>query len=170
MALWAHPLDMQARSGHAEPLFTRVKRLSTRGGFGRRGAGCREYRHLERACEYVLFLVGLSEQVAAQELKTLIEDLRTQDERSPAEREGLLRWAEHWKDDFDADAKACEILVDGMARFTRHVKARGASPRTMSGIYRDLNAAGFLVMAALTQVPGLGRKKAARIRELVSQS
>lgn len=46
MALWAHPLDMQARSGHSESLFTPVKRLKTRGGFGRNGTGCREYRHL----------------------------------------------------------------------------------------------------------------------------
>lgn len=33
-----------------------------------------------------------------------------------------------------------------MARFTVHLKARGTSPRTMSGVYRDLNAAGCLVM------------------------
>jgi len=45
--------------------------------------------------EPALFLVGLSEEVAAQELKALIEDLRTQDVLSPAEREGLLRWAEN---------------------------------------------------------------------------
>lgn len=146
MALWAHPLDMRARSGRAEQLFTPVKRLRTRGGFGRNGTGCREYRHLARACEHVLMLVGLSEETAAQALKALVEDLRAQEELSPAEREGLLRWGANWRDDFNADEKACEILVDAMARFTMHLKARGASPRTMSGVYGDLNAAGFLVM------------------------
>lgn len=146
VALWAHPLDMQARSGHAESLFTPVKRLRTRGGFGRSGTGCSEHRHLERACEHMLLLVGLSEEVAAQELKALVEDLRSPKELLPAERERLLGWCGNWRDDFSADTRACEILVDAMARFTMHLKARGTSPRTMSGVYRDLNAAGFLVM------------------------
>jgi hypothetical protein len=146
VALWAHPLDMQARSGRAETLFTPVKRLSTRGGFGRSGTACIEYRHLDRACEHVLLLVDLSEDLGAEELKELVEGLRTQVELSPAEREGLLGWCENWRDDFNADPRACEILVHAMARFTMHLKARGTSPRTMSGIYGDLNAAGFLVM------------------------
>ena len=38
LLLWAHPLDMQARSGFSEPLFTPVKNLETRGGFGRTGS------------------------------------------------------------------------------------------------------------------------------------
>jgi len=146
VALWAHPLDMQARSGHSESLFTPVKRLRTRGGFGRSGTACSEYRHLERTCRHVLLLVGLSEEVAAQELKALVDDLRSPEELSPAEREGMLGWCGNWRDDFNADARACEILVDAMARFTMHLKARGTSPRTMSGMYGDLNAAGFLVM------------------------
>ena len=91
-------------------------------------------------------LVDLSEEVAAQELKVLVEDLRSSEEQPPAEREGLLGWCGNWRDDFNADARACKILVDAMARFTMHLKARGASPRTMSGVYGDLNAAGFLVM------------------------
>jgi len=140
VALWAHPLDMQARSGHLESLFTPVKRLRTRGGFGRNGTGCSEHRHLARACEYVLLLVDLSEEVAAQELKALVEDLRSPEELSPAEREGMLGWCGNWQGAFDADARACEILVDAMARFTMRLKARGASPRTMSGVYSDLNA------------------------------
>ena len=148
MALWAHPLDMQARSGHAESLFTPVKRLRTRGGFGRRGTGCNEYRHLERACEHVLLLVDLSETVAAQELRKLVAELRSPEELSPAEREGLLGWCDNWRDDFNADAGACEVLVDAMARFTMHLRARGSSPRTMSGVYGDLKAAGSLVMCS----------------------
>ncbi len=146
VALWAHPLDMQARSGRAEPRFKPVKRLKTRGGFGRNGTGCSEYRHLDRACEHVLLLVDVSEEVAAQALKALVENLRSSEELSPAEREELLGWCGGWRHDFDADPRACEILVDAMARFTTRLKARGASPRTMSGVYGDLNAAGFLMM------------------------
>lgn len=146
VALWAHPLDMQARSGRTESLFTPVKRLKTRGGFGRNGTGCSEYRHLDRACEHVLLLVELSEEVAAEELKALVEDLRSSEALSPAEREGLLGWCGGWRHDFDADAMACEVLVDAMARFTTHLKARGTSPRTMAGVYGDLNAAGLLMM------------------------
>lgn len=146
VALWAHPLEMQARSGRSERLFTPVKRLTTHGGFGRTGCGCSEYRHLARACEHVLLLVDVSEEDAAQDLKELVEDLRSMEELSPAEREGLLGWCASWRDDFGADAKACRILVDAMARFTMHLKAKGASPRSISGLRDDLNAAGLLVM------------------------
>src|SRR5207344_2597268 len=57
LLLWAHPEDMQARSGRDEPLFTPVPRLKIRGGFGRNGTGCREFRHLRRACGEALLLV-----------------------------------------------------------------------------------------------------------------
>jgi len=59
LLLWAHPEDMQARSGRNEPLFTPVPRLKIRGGFGRNGTGCCEFRHLDRACGESL-LVDLS--------------------------------------------------------------------------------------------------------------
>lgn len=146
VALWAHPLEMQARSGRAYALFTPVKRLITHGGFGRRGTGCREYRHLNRACEHVLLLVDLSEAQAAQDLKELVGDLRTQAQLSPAEQEGLVGWCDNWRADFRADGRACEILVDSMARFLMHLKAGGASPRRSSVVRTDLNAAGLLVM------------------------
>jgi len=79
---------MQARSGRTEPLFTPVPRLTTHRGFGRTGSGCREYRHVARACEYVLLLDGLSVDDATQELRELIEDLRAEDDDdlSPAKR------------------------------------------------------------------------------------
>ena len=94
----------------------------------------------------MLLLVDLTEDVAAQELKELVEDLRAQGELAPAEREGLLGWCDNWRDDFNADARACKILVDAMARFMMHLKARGTSPRTLSRVRGDLNAAGFIVM------------------------
>jgi len=54
LLLWAHPEDMQARFGHEENLFTPVPRLKLRGGFGRNGTGCREFRIIDRACEQEL--------------------------------------------------------------------------------------------------------------------
>jgi len=137
---------MQARSGRAEPLFKPVKGRKTRGGFGRNGIACREFRHLRRACPNVLSLVGLPEEEAGELLREALEDLRSPKALSPAEAEGLLGWCDDWRHDFSANAKACTILVDAMARFTMQLKAQGTSPRTMSGVYGDLNAAGFLVM------------------------
>ena len=40
---------------------------------------------------------------------------------------------------------SAEVLVDAMARHTLELKARGVSPRTLSGVYTDLDAAGMLV-------------------------
>lgn len=133
MALWAHPLDMQARSHHSESLFTPVKRLRTRGGFGRSGTGCSEHRHLERACERVVLLVGLSEEIAAQELKALVEDLRSPEELLPAEREGLLGWCGNWRDDFNADATACEIPLPVPSRATDVRRRHGALHDALEG-------------------------------------
>lgn len=146
VALWVHPLELRKRSGRAEMQFTPSRKLRSRGGFGRTGTACREYRHLERACGDVLLLNGLSEEAAALELQELIEDLRTPRDLSPAQQEGLDNWVQDWKTDFNADLEACRILVDAMARFTMTLKARGASPRRMAAVYNDLNYGGFLVM------------------------
>lgn len=54
LLLWAHPLDMQAWSGHSEPLFTPSPRIKTKGGFGRNGTGCRELRRLDNVADEVL--------------------------------------------------------------------------------------------------------------------
>ena len=55
------------------------------------------------------------------------------------------RWIEPWKQDVNADPKAARVLVDAMARYTLQLKEKGTSPRTLSGIYSDLDAAGMLV-------------------------
>jgi hypothetical protein len=146
VALWAHPLDMQDRSGHTTPLFTSVARLATHGGFGRTGTGCREFRKLGRACDHVLLLNGLSLEEAVVELQDLLEDLRLPEPDDPAVREGIDGWAEAWIKEHGADAKAAHILVDAMARYTLHLKESGASPRKMSAMYSDLDAAAMLVM------------------------
>ena len=41
---------------------------------------------------------------------------------------------------------ATETILDAMARFLIHLRDRGVSPRTLSGIAHDLNAAGLLIM------------------------
>ena len=69
LLLWAHPLDMQARSGHVEPLFAPSRRIKTRGGFGRNGTRYLEFRSLDRAADEVLLLVGSSFDEVKRELK-----------------------------------------------------------------------------------------------------
>jgi len=144
--LWAHPLDMQTRSGYSEPLFTPVGRLRTRGGFGRNGTGCREFRRLDRGSDETLILVDLPFEEAAEDLKECLISIRQESSEPPAVREGLRGWVNAWQDDFGAHKKAAEIIVDAMARYTIYLKSQGASPHKMSGVYNDLNAAGILVM------------------------
>lgn len=143
--LWAHPLEMQKRSGHTESLFTPVGRLKTRGGFGRNGTACREFRRLDRACPETLLLVGTPLDKAVQELRELIKAIRKEADLSPAEREGLVSWIDQWRDDYDADIEAARILVDAMARYTLHLRHKGTAPRALNKIYPDLQAAGMLV-------------------------
>jgi len=144
IGLWGHPEEMQARSGRAHPLFTPVTRLKS--GFGRQGTACPEYRMLARKCEYTLLLVGMSEEESVKELRDAIEETRDQEDRSPAEVVGIDDWADYWHNGLGGSAKACEILVDAMARFVIHLRERGTSPRMISGMLSDLNAAGILVV------------------------
>jgi hypothetical protein len=146
LLLWAHPLDMQARSGYLEPLFTPVKNLKTRGGFGRNGSRCREFRRLDRACHDTLMLVDVTLEEAAEALKDYILWVRRTNSDPPPVREGLMTWVEDWQQDFNANRQAAAIIVDAMARYTLHLKSQGVSPRKLSGVYDDLNAAGMLVM------------------------
>lgn len=146
LLLWAHPEEMQARSGHEEPLFTPVPRLKIRGGFGRRGTGCREFRRLDQACGNTLLLVGLPLEAAAQVVKACIAELREHNEKSPAEQEGLAGWEDDWRQNHDGNPRVSRVIIDAMARYLTYLRARGTSPRIMSGVYSDLNAAGHLVL------------------------
>lgn len=146
LLLWAHPLDMQARSGHSEPLFTPVKNLETQGGFGRTGSRCREFRRLNRACHETLMLGGVPLGEAAAHLQDYILWIGRQHSKPPAVREGLITWVKDWQQDFGANRPAAEIVVDAMAQYTLHLKSQGASPRRLSEVYDDLNSAGMLVM------------------------
>lgn len=146
LLLWAHPQDMQARSGRDEPLFTPVPRLKSRGGFGRNGTGCREFRHLDRACGETLLLVDLPLDEAAEAVRACIAVIRKEDDATPAEREGLSRWVDDWRQDHSASSRVTKVIVDAMARYLAHLRATGTSPRTLSGVCSDLNAAGHLVL------------------------
>jgi hypothetical protein len=145
LLLWAHPEDMQARSGRDERLFTPVPRLKIRGGFGRNGIGCREFRHLNRACGNTLILVDLPLEDAAEVVQDAIAEIREESESSPAEREGLVSWVEDWRSDHNASVRVSKVIVDAMARYLSHLRAHGNSPRTLSFVRSDLNAAGHLV-------------------------
>ena len=148
IALWAHPLDMQTRSGRTEPLFTPDPRLKTRGGFGLRGTRCPEFKRLDRGCQSDApvgwpLRCGSTRPVEADD-----RGVACAEDMGPAtEREGLMSWARYWQFDLDADKEATETLVDAMACYTWHLKSQGASPRAMSAKYADLNALGYLVLA-----------------------
>ncbi len=147
LLLWAHPLDMQARSGHLEPLFTPSPRIKTKGGFGRNGTGCREFRRLYNAADEVLLLPGSSFDEAVDDLESYIADIREEALEPPVVRAGLSDWVNDWYEDYDISKDIIKIIVDAMARYILYLRSKGKSPRTLSGVYSDLQAAGMLVMS-----------------------
>ena len=147
LLLWAHPLDMQARSGHSEPLFTPSPRIKTKGGFGRNGTGCREFRRLGNAADEVLILVGSSFDEAVDELQDYIVSIQTEGSDTPIVRAGLSSLVDDWHRDYDISKDIINIIVDAMARYILYLRSEGKSPRTLSGVYSDLEAAGMLVIS-----------------------
>jgi len=164
LLLWAHPLDMQTRSGHSEPLFTPSPRIKTRGGFGRNGTGCREFRSLDRAADEVLIFVDSSFDEAVDDLQNYIVSIREESLKSPIIRAGLSDWVDEWRQSYDISKNTANIIVDAMARYLLHLRSEGKSPRTLSGVYSDLQAAGMLVI--MYDYPK--GKKAAEVLELFS--
>lgn len=146
LLLWAHPLEMQERSGHSEPLFTPSRRIKSKEGFGRYGTGCLEFRSLERGSDEVLMLVGRSFDEAVHDLEHRIVAIREESTESPVIRAGLSDWAEDWQQSYDIEKDIVEIIVDAMARYVLHLRSEGKSQRTLSGVYSDLQAAGLLVL------------------------
>jgi hypothetical protein len=155
VALWAHPLEMQERSGRDVQVCTPVKGLKTQGGFGREGTRCREFKRLDRSCDGVLMLGGVSFEESVKALVEFFEELATEVTAAPTEREGLGRWVQIYREDHHANKAAAEIFVDAVARYSIHLKELGRSPRSLSGIFSDLQAAGHLVFMYDTT---LGRK------------
>ena len=146
LLLWAHPLDMQARSGHSERLFTPSTRIKTRAGFGRNGIGCLEFRSLDRASDEVLMLVNRSFDEAVRDLQDRIVNIREESVELPIVRSGLSDWAEEWQQGYGIDKHIANIIVETMARYLFHLRSEGKSQRTLSGVYSDLQAAGILVI------------------------
>lgn len=146
LLLWAHPLDMQARSEHSKPLFTPSCRIKTRGGFGRNGTGSLEFRSLDRAANEVLLLVNRSFDEAVRYLQHRIVRIREESIESPIIRSGLSAWADEWMQRYDFDKDIASIIVDAMARYLLHLQSEGKSQRTLSGVCSDLQAAGTLVV------------------------
>ena len=68
IGLWAHPVDMQTRSGRSEPFITPGRDLQ-RGGYGLRGTRSPEFRRLDRGCEITLMLLRKSFDEALAELR-----------------------------------------------------------------------------------------------------
>jgi DNA polymerase III delta prime subunit len=147
LLLWAHPLDMQARSGRLEPLFTPSSRIKTKGGFGQKGTGCREFRRLNNAADEVLLLIDSSLDEAVDDLESYIVDIRQDALGPPMVRAGLSDWVEDWYEDYDVSKDIINIVVDAMARYILYLQSEGKSPRILSGVYSDLQAAGMLVMS-----------------------
>jgi hypothetical protein len=147
LLLWDHPLTLQARSGRAEPVCTPSGRLKTRGGFGAQGTSCLEFRRLDRACHEVWMLAGLPLDMIVKAVVDSRRELQQQGGLSPADQEGLASWGKTWREDYDANRRAVEIVLDAMARYTLNLKEQGASSRKLREVYTDLNAAGMLVMS-----------------------
>ncbi len=164
LLLWDHPLDMQTRSGHSESLFTPSPRIKTRGGFGRNGTGCREFRSIDRAADEVLILIDSSFIEAVDELKEIITSMREEISDPPIIRAGIDDWVDDWHKSYSISKNIANIIVDAMARYILHLRSEGKSPRTLSCVYSDLQAAGMLVMA-YDYPKG---KKAAKVLELFS--
>lgn len=147
LLLWAHPLDMQDRSGRLEPLFTPSPRIKTKGGFGQKGTGCREFRRLNNAADEVLLLIDRSLDEAVDDLESYIVDIRQEALEPPMVRAGLSDWVDDWYEDYDVPKNIINIVVDAMARYIIYLQSEGKSPRTLSGVYSNLQAAGMLVMS-----------------------
>ena len=99
--LWAHPLDMQARSGHLESVLTPSSRIRTKEGFGRTGTGCLEFRRLSNVADEVVMLVGSSFDEGVNELQGSIVSIREKSLQPPIIRTGLSYLVEDWQEDYD---------------------------------------------------------------------
>ncbi len=145
IVLWAHPETMQARA--RQPIsFTARRGQVTRGGFGRCGTSCLEYRRLARACDVTLHLDGLSQPEAVDELADAIAEARA--EGDPAVRLDVIRAgieAQLREDHRRGYARAVRALADAIARYLFAREAAGASPRSLNAVGSDLCAAAMLV-------------------------
>ena len=136
LGLWVHPLRLIERSGYrCSP--SRV--MKTHDGFGRTGTATREFRLLHRACDVLFDLNDLSIDESTELLYKYF--CKAPQEDGP----DLSHWAQDWISDYDAPRKSAKRLANVMTSYLQHLQQTGTSPRKMSGICSDLQAAAMLV-------------------------
>ncbi len=146
LVLWAHPFEMQERSGSSESLFTPAKRIKTKSGFGDCGTGCLEYRSLDRSADDVLKLVKTPFDEAVGELRDCLKWMIHQSHEPPMIQVGLAHWMDEWSRSYLANKNITYSIVDAMARYIMHLRAEGKSSRKISEVLHDLQIAGILVL------------------------
>ncbi|WP_045222985.1 AAA family ATPase [Desulfonatronum thioautotrophicum] len=153
LALWAHPLEMQERSGSSQPLFTPSRRLKDRSGFGRGGTSCLEFRMLDRSVDATLKLVRIPFDKACHALRNSLERMRKKPAKPPILQFGLDDLVESWSKDYSVKKSTTHKIVDAMARYLVHLRAEGKSARKISEVIDDLEIAGlFLVQLEVPKV------------------
>jgi len=90
--------------------------------------------------------VDLALEEAGEVVMDCLAAIREASQAAPAEREGLAGWLEDWHQQHGASPRVTKVIVDAMAWHLAHLRATGTSPRTLTGIGSDLNAAGHLVL------------------------
>jgi len=144
LLLWDHPLRFHARA-RGSIRMTPSARIKTRGGFGRRGTACREYRRLDRASHRQLDLAGLDVAGATTRLVEVLAQLREDEGGSPAERTGVDRWVEDLHGYYGAPRRSARVLADAVGRYLVYLQAQGASSRKRRQVVSDLQAQSIIV-------------------------
>ncbi len=145
LALWAHPLEMQERSGCSQPLFTPSRKIKTRSGFGDRGTRCLEFRMLDRSVDWVEMLERTPFDEAVSKLVSRLERMRNKSAEAPINQLGLSYWVEDWSSDYSIKKDNIYLVVDAMARYLLHLRAEGKSSRKISEVMNDLQIAGLFL-------------------------
>jgi hypothetical protein len=146
LALWAHPLEMQERSGRSQPLFTPSRRLKDRSGFGRGGTSCLEFRMLDRSVDAILKLVRTPFDEACHALRNSLERMRKKPSEPPIIQVGISFWVDDWSSDYSINKDVTYLIVDAMARYILHLRAEGKSSRIISEVLHDLQIAGLFLV------------------------
>ncbi|GAB6059126.1 hypothetical protein [Desulfonatronum parangueonense] len=146
LALWAHPLEMQERSGRSQPLFTPSRRLKDRSGFGRGGTSCLEFRMLDRSVDAILKLVRTPFDEACHALRNSLERMRKKPAEPPVIQVGISFWVDNWSSDYSINKDVTYLIVDAMARYILHLRAEGKSTRVISEVLSDLQIAGLFLV------------------------
>ncbi len=144
LGLWAHPVELLVRSTPAYRC-TPARTMTTHDGFGRSGDATREYRLLDRHCHATLSLhdldvdaaVALLVQVVAHE-RECVSPLQV-----AAERTG--RWVDNCVETYGCNQEAAQVAATAMGLWLEHLDNAGKSPRQLSAIGSDLQAALLLV-------------------------